>query len=150
MNKIHDWKAKLRRGGRGFVLGLFGVLVLAGGAATPRAQEPPTQADSPQTLEESQEGFYDIDQLEKLFQIARESGFSDQDIREITIEDEQGRTVNAWDYLQEVKKRRAMREKADQEKLSKIYLTVQDILSDLRKREKDDLRKLRDKTAFEQ
>ena len=41
-----------------------------------------------------------------------------------------------------------MRDKADQEKLKKIYITVQDILSDLRRREKDDLRKLRDESVF--
>lgn len=113
--------------------------------AVPRSQQPLTP---PAILPESQEGFYDIEQLERLFQIARESGFTDQDIREITIEDEKGNIVNAWDYLEEIKRRRALKDKADEEKLHRLYITVQDILSDLRRREGDDLRKLREQTIF--
>ena len=141
------WKA-LRAGGRRLVCGVAGGAMLACGSPVSLAQEPPSPPGAPQELLERTEGFYDIDQLERLFQIARESGFSEQEIREITIEDEEGKSVNAWDYLQDVKRRRSMQDKADQEKLKKIYITVQDILSDLRRREKDDLRKLRDESVF--
>ena len=141
------WKA-LRIGGRGLVCGVAGGVMLACASPVLLAQEPPRPAGAAQELLERTEGFYDTDQLERLFQIARESGFSEQEIREITIEDEQGKSVNAWDYLQDVKRRRSMRDKADQEKLKKIYITVQDILSDLRRREKDDLLKLRDESVF--
>ena len=137
------WRARLARL---LALGAAGMLSLGLCPLTVAAQEPATT--SPQLLPESQEGFYNVDQLERLFQIARESGFTEEDIRAITIQDEEGKAINAWDYLQEVKRRRAVRDKADQEKLQKIYITVQDILSDLRRREKDDLRKLRDETVF--
>lgn len=102
----------------------------------------------PELTPESQEGFYDVDQLERLFRIARDSGFTDEDIRQITIEDEQGKSINAWEYLQEIKRRRELRSKVDQDKLLRIYVTVQDILSDLKSEERADLRKLRDETVF--
>jgi hypothetical protein len=133
---------------RAATLALACALSLGLAPAALRAQARPPEA--PQLLPEKQEGFYDIDELERLFQIARESGFSEEDIRQITIQDEEGNTVNAWQYLQEVKRRRALRDQADQEKLSKIYITVQDILSDLSRREREDLRKLRDQSAFSQ
>jgi hypothetical protein len=147
MTTKFGWLGMLRGSGRALLCGLAGGLMLAGGFQA-RAQDLPRAPVSPQALPESGEGFYDIDQLERLFQIARDSGFTEQEIREITIEDELGNAVNAWDYLQEVKRRRSMRDKADQEKLTKIYLTVQDILADLGRREKDDLRKLRDQSVF--
>jgi hypothetical protein len=151
---LHDAK-KSRRWTALTALSLLGWMLLPAwpnatlgqspGQAVPREQQALTPAA---VLPDSQEGFYDIEQLERLFQIARESGFTEDDVREITIEDEEGNIVNAWDYLQEIKRRRAMQDQADQEKLHRLYITVQDILADLRKRERADLRKLRESTVF--
>jgi hypothetical protein len=111
----------------------------------PLSQQPLTPAA---LLPESQEGFYDVEELERLFRIAREAGFTEDEIRNIRIEDEEGRTVNAWDYLQEIKRRRAVKDKAEAERLHRLYITVQDIIADLQRRERDDLKKLREQTIF--
>jgi hypothetical protein len=85
-----------------------------------------------------------------LFQIAKESGFGEAELRQITIEDEHGKSVNAWAYLQEMKTRRNVKDRGTQDRLQKIYLTVQDVLAELRRREKEDLRDLRDKSVFKE
>jgi len=110
--------------------------------------QPTQQPSAPVRLPESQTGFYGIDELERLFQIAKESGFGEEELRQIAIEDEQGKTVNAWDYLQEMRRRRSLKDRSSQERLQKIYLTVQDVLAELRRREKEDLKDLRDKSVF--
>ena len=113
---------------------------------SPAGQRPSAPGGQP----EKQEGFYDVDQLERLFRIAKESGFGDEELRQITIEDEHGKTVNAWDYLQKMKGRRDVKDRGTQDRLQKIYLTVQDVLAELRRREKEDLRDLRDKSVFKE
>jgi DNA-binding transcriptional MerR regulator len=120
-------------------------------APTAESAAQPAQGPAPaKGVTESREGFYDIEQLERLFRVAREAGFSEEELKQITIEDEQGRTVNAWDYLEEVKRRRTVKDRSAQERLQKIYLTVQDVLADLRRREKEDLKELRDKSVFKE
>ena len=95
----------------------------------------------------SQEGFYDIDELERLIDVARESGFTQKDIEEITIQDE-GREINAWEFLQNMKRKRALERERARAQSTKIYLTIQGILADLAKEKKDDLSTLRDDTIY--
>ena len=95
----------------------------------------------------SQEGFYDIDELERLIDVARESGFTQKDIEEITIQDE-GREINAWEFLQNMKRKRALERERARAQSTKIYLTIQGILADLAKEKKDDLSTLRDETIY--
>ena len=95
----------------------------------------------------SQEGFYDIDELEQLIEVARESGFTQEDIEQITIEDE-GREINAWEFLQEMKRKRALEREKSRAQSTKIYLTIQGILADLAEEKKDDLSTLRDESIY--
>ena len=95
----------------------------------------------------SQEGFYDIDELERLIDVARESGFTQKDIEEITIQDE-GREINAWEFLQNMKRKRALERERARAQSTKIYLTIQGILADLAKEKKDDLSTLRDESIY--
>ncbi len=97
--------------------------------------------------EDLSQGFYDLQELIRLIEIARESGFTEQQIREITIED-QGRVINAWEYLQEIQARRAAEEQRIRERESRVYLTVQDVVDDLIKMEHEDLHKLRESLLF--
>ena len=63
---------------------------------------------SAQGQEERKEGFYDVEELKRLLEVARESGFTEKELREITIEDG-GKVINVWDYLKEVERRRRAR-----------------------------------------
>ncbi len=106
-------------------------------------------APHPGTAQEVRgKGFYDVEELRRLLEVAREAGFSEQELREITIEDE-GKVINVWQYLQELERKKreaAARLKAQQEK---VYLTVQEQLEELKKDDPEDLTRLRDKIPTE-
>jgi len=94
------------------------------------------------------EGEYDIDELRRLIDLARESGFSDEQVREITVEDEAGHTVNAYAFLEAYDRRikeDAARIAAEQ---NKIYLSPKDVMKELDKKQPQDLNQLRDKMLF--
>ena len=93
------------------------------------------------------EGFYDIEELERLIQIARESGFSQEEIAEITIEDN-GKVINALEYLEAQKIKRRLADEKAREKAAKKYLTIQDILRELAKDTQGDIDQLRDESVF--
>jgi len=125
MNKIRGWKHLLALLALGAALGLL--------AAAPAL-----------TQEERSEGFRNVEELKRLLEVARESGFSEQELREITIEDD-GEVINVWEYLEELERQKrlaAERRKAEREK---VYFTVQDIFADLDKAEPADLTRLRDR-----
>ena len=126
-----------RRGGFGAFLPLclLAVVLLCGGSPAAVGQEL------------SQEGFYDIDELERLIEVARESGFTQEDIEKITIQDE-GREINAWEFLQKMKRMRALEREKARAQSTKIYLTIQGILVDLAADKKDDLSTLRDESIY--
>lgn len=93
------------------------------------------------------EGFYDLEELERLIQIARESGFSQEEIAEITIEDN-GKVINALEYLEAQKIKRRLADEKAREKAAKKYLTIQDILRELAKDTQGDIEQLRDESVF--
>ena len=135
---------------------VIGMLLLGAWVAPPSplpAQTAP-QGEAGQTLDLDQlrqedltQGFYDLQELIRLIEIARESGFTEAQVREITIED-QGRVINAWEYLQEIQARRAAEEARLRERESRVYLTVQDVVADLMQMEDDDLHRLRESLLF--
>ncbi|MDH4225154.1 MAG: hypothetical protein OEW12_05865 [Deltaproteobacteria bacterium] len=88
------------------------------------------------------EKFYQLDELIKLFKIAKESGFSEQQLHEITIEDE-GKTINAWDYLQKLLAKKEGDEKRQKMLMGKIYLSVQEVMDELNEKNPEDLTQLR-------
>jgi hypothetical protein len=93
-------------------------------------------------------GDYDVEELRRLVDIARESGFSDEQVKEITVEDAQGNVINAWEFLQAYDRRQreeAARIAAEQ---SKVYLAPKDIIKELDEKQPKDLNQLRDKMLF--
>lgn len=96
---------------------------------------------------ESDEGFYDLEELERIFEVARESGFSEEELRQITIEDA-GEQINAWEYLQKRREREAAEAAREKERREKVYLTVKEIVDELNEDRAGDLSELRDETYY--
>lgn len=118
---------------------------------------------------QQKKAFYDVVELRRLLEVARESGFSEQELREITIEDngdfikaarkagfsEKELTtmtaagdetrLNIWGYLQVLEARKKLADDRLKAQRSKVYLTVQDLFAEMRKKNQDDLTELRDK-----
>ena len=89
-----------------------------------------------------------LKEMQTLLDAAMKSGFSEREIREITIT-RKGKVVHVWDFLEQEK----LREKkvALAKKRSKQldrYLTVMDIADELESRETRDLDALKDKSIF--
>ena len=93
------------------------------------------------------EDLYDIRELERLIQIARESGFTEEEVKKITIEAE-GQVINAWEFLEA--RRRAQKEAEEEARrlASKQYLTVKDVFDELDEKHEKDLQTLREKSVF--
>jgi hypothetical protein len=90
-----------------------------------------------------------IEEMHHLIDVAKEAGLTDEQIRQITIEDEFGNVINAMDYLQgqeKAKQAELARRKAEQER---VYLTPQDIFAELRTRERADLDSVRDQLPYD-
>lgn len=98
-----------------------------------------------QSQQVEQEGFRNIVELRRLMEVAREAGFSDEEMREITIEDNEGNIVNVWKYLEEIERKKRLEAEKRKAQEEKIYLTVQDVFTELKKDEPADLTRLRDK-----
>lgn len=126
MKRYNKWKKLAALLGIGSVLGLM--------VAAPV-----------QTQQVEQEGFRNIVELRRLMEVAREAGFSDEEMREITIEDDEGNVVNVWKYLEEVERKKRLEAEKRKAQKEKIYLTVQDVFTELKKDEPADLTRLRDK-----
>ena len=89
-----------------------------------------------------------LEEMQTLLDVAMKSGFSEKEIREITIT-RKGKVVYVWDLLEQEK----LREKkvALAKKRSKQldrYLTVMDIADELESGETRDLDALKDKSIF--
>ena len=96
-------------------------------------------------LTQEQKGFSNVVELKRLLEVAREAGFSDKEMREITIEDGKGNVFNVWAYLEEVERLKRLEAEKLKAQKEKVYLTVQDVFTDLKKEEPADLSRLRDK-----
>ena len=128
MNRFHSCLARLTA--QGLLLALLAGLVLQ--PAVLRAAE-----------EEVPEGLVDLQELIRVIEIARESGFSEEEIKEITIEDG-GRVIKALDYYNRILDQRAKRAAALKEREGRVYLTVDDIVKELVVMEPADLKRLRE------
>ncbi|HIG78374.1 MAG TPA: hypothetical protein EYQ48_11065, partial [Candidatus Lambdaproteobacteria bacterium] len=89
-----------------------------------------------------------IEEMQTLLDAAMKSGFSEKEIREITVT-RNGKVVHIWDFLEQEK----LREKKDAlARKSSIprdrYLTVMDIADELEGGETRDLDDLKDKSIF--
>lgn len=92
--------------------------------------------------EEKIRGFYNVIELRRLLEVARESGFSEAEVRKITIEDN-GKLINAWEYLQELEREKRMAEEKLRDDLARRFLTIPDVFERLKEDEEADLNKIR-------
>ena len=85
-------------------------------------------------------------EMETLIKAAQDAGFSEQDIREMTIT-RKGKTINVWEFLEQ---ERLKRKREDRRRFvpRDRYLTVMDITSELQSLESRDLDTLRKKMVF--
>lgn len=145
---VFGWMARgagtgLRRGIRGLAIGALAFLGISGffggkGASQDLGQEAlPTIA-----------GQYDINQLKRLIEIAQESGFTEEQIKEITVEDENGNLQKAWEFIQDHERRK----KAEEERLAAIrakkYLAPHDVMKELDEKQPKDIDDLREKMLW--
>lgn len=103
----------------------------------------------PAVLSSIIKGEYDFHELKRLLELARESGFTEEQLKNITVEDESGNTVNAWDFLQEIERRR--KEEADRlaAERARVYLTPHDVFKELDGKQRQDIDTLREKMLFD-
>ena len=87
-----------------------------------------------------------IIELETLIKAAKNAGFSDKDIKEITITRD-GKTIVVWEFLAQ-EKIRERRNKIKGSFNKKKYFTVLDISDELESKEYTDLDSLREKMIF--
>ncbi len=88
---------------------------------------------------------YDLDELRRMLELAREAGFSEEQVRNITVEDEEGNTINAFKVIEEIERCHREEEARLAAERAKVYLTPQDVFQELDGGQKKDLRHLRDK-----
>lgn len=88
---------------------------------------------------------YDIDELRRMLELARESGFSEEQVRNITVEDDEGNTINAFKVINDID--RCHREEMERlaAERARVYLTPHDVFKELDGGQKKDLKDLREK-----
>jgi len=89
-----------------------------------------------------------ITEMQTLLDAASKSGFSEKEIREITVT-RKGKVVHVWDFLEQAK----LQQKKDslaKKRLKPLerYLTVMDIAEEMQSAETKDLDVLKDKSTF--
>jgi len=93
-------------------------------------------------------GEYDIDELRRLIDLARESGFSEEQVRDITVEDESGNSIRAYEFLQAYDRRQKEEAARIAAVQKKVYLSPKDVMKELDQKQPQDLNQLRDKMVF--
>ena len=89
-----------------------------------------------------------LEEMQTLLDAAMKSGFSEKEIREITIT-RKGKVVHVWDFLEQEKLREKKVALAKKRfKQLDRYLTVMDIADELESGETRDLDALKDKSIF--
>jgi hypothetical protein len=117
---------------------IFGALGLTLGSALPvSSQTRSSKAPRPP-----------VQELLRLIEAARQAGLTEEQIRELTLQDEEGNSINAWEYLQAQLEQKRKLEALEHEERTKVYLTVRDVFADLRKHEAEDLNQLREQLPF--
>ena len=89
-----------------------------------------------------------VKEMQALLDAAKKSGFSEKQIREISVTNE-GKPVNVWDFLEQEKLRQKKESLAKKKfVIRERYLTVMDIVNDLESSETRKLDTLKDKSIF--
>ncbi len=89
-----------------------------------------------------------LKEMEKLINAALKSGFSEKEVREITIV-RKGKVLYVWDFLEQEKLRKK-KEALNKKKSKRLqrYLTVMDIANELESSETKNLDNLKDNSIF--
>jgi|SRR5579863_1873887 len=133
MQRKRFWTA-----GRLSVVLIFGAVGLLLGSALPvSSQTRPKKSNLPP-----------IQDLMSLIESARQSGMTENQIRQLTLIDEDGNSINAYEYLQSQEAAKRKQEAFEREQRTKVYLTVPDVFADLRKGEAQDLDTLREQLPY--
>jgi hypothetical protein len=101
-------------------------------------------AQNVENVEEVIAGTYNIDELKRLLEIAEESGFTEEHLRNVTVEDEQGNVINAWTFIRDYEKKKKEEEARLAAERAKKYLTPHDIMAELDGKQPHDIEDLRD------
>ena len=89
-----------------------------------------------------------ITEMQTLLDAASKSGFSEKEIREITVT-RKGKVVHVWDFLEQAKLQQKKDKLANKRsKPLERYLTVMDIAEEMQSAETKDLDVLKDKSTF--
>ena len=125
-------------------LALFGLLAVLPGTAHAQnfAPAPAPLGSIPQAVS--------VDEIRRIIQVAREAGFTEEQVAEITIEDQNGNVVRALEYLERLEREQAERLAREKALREKRYLTVQDVFAELREHEGKDLDVLRERYILTQ
>lgn len=119
------------------MLGLGAMGLMLGSAVTVSSQTRSSKAPHPP-----------VQELLQLIEAARQAGLTEDQIRQLTLQDEEGNSINAWDYLQAQLEQKRKQEALEREERTKVYLTVRDVFADLRKGEAADLNQLREQLSY--
>ena len=123
---------------------ITGLLTL-GALALPWGPAALLHAEAPKTIYQA----VNVKELRRLLDVARESGFSEDEVRKITVE-YLGEVINVWDFLATLEKRKQDQMAAEKAMREKPYHTVQDVIEDLEKDQPKDLERLRKDFRFNQ
>jgi len=125
-----------------FALGLLGDLSLW--TSVSHAQSIAELDEKARRLERERKKF--VKELETLLTAAKDSGFSEEELKAITI-DRKGKTIVVWEFLAQERIREKLRE-GRKFKPRDRYLTVLDVTNELQSRERLQLDDLQDRTVF--
>lgn len=93
---------------------------------------------------QSRRQFYKLSELLRIIDQAREAGMSDEDLKNLELHDGD-RKINVLEYIAELERLKAMKDKELEEFLSKKFLTVNDIFDELVVSEPEVIQKLRER-----
>lgn len=103
---------------------------------------------SQQAYDSGRDRFYKVNELVELIDKARKAGISDEELEGLEIRDGD-KQINVLDYIEEKELAKLLKEKRLKELLSKKFLTVNDIYSELIKSEPEVIQKLREELVSE-
>jgi len=105
-------------------------------------------AFSVEPVNQGRRKFYDIAELIKLIERAREAGMSDEDLAKLEIRDGD-KVINVMEYKAEFERLEKLKDERLRKFLSKKFLTVNDIFKELIVSEPETIKKLREELVSE-
>jgi len=119
-------------------------------AHTPAFAEDPSAArvKTPEPTLEQRTKFKNVEDLLKLIEKAREAGISDEELKKLDLNNEEGQ-VSVLEYIEEFKKVKRLKDQELQDFMEKRFLTVGDIFKELVDMEPSKLKTLREELVSE-